>query len=145
MKHVHGVIAAIIILTATAAHAQSLNELTTTLSRRYTEWMDAFVRGDGKAMDTFETIDLVLVQANGTTFEKVQPRAETNKPRTGTRTTIVSDAKVRVAGDTAILTGLDSRRAPDGLSAEQRFTTVWRREAGVWKVWSAHWTRAPKP
>jgi len=140
MKHVR-VIAAVIIL-STTGYAQPASELVTTLSQRYTEWMDAFLRGDGKTMDTFETNDFALVQGNGTTFEKVKPRAETNKPRDTVRSTTVSDAKVRVIGDVAVLTGLDTKTSP---AAQQRFTTVWRREAGSWKVWSAHWTQAPKP
>jgi hypothetical protein len=32
---------------------------------RYTEWMKAYYRGDGAAMDAVETKDLMLIQPDG--------------------------------------------------------------------------------
>jgi hypothetical protein len=49
----------------------------------------------------------------------------------------------RVAGDVAILTGIENDK-----TGEQKmrlaFTTVWKRDGGEWKVWSAHWSEIPK-
>jgi hypothetical protein len=32
----------------------------------------------------------------------------------------------------------------DGSKSESLFTTVWKREGGDWRVWSAHWTDMPQ-
>jgi len=123
------------------AAAQTPSDVLATLVNRYSEWMNAYYRGDGAAMDAVETRDLMLIQPDGELWSKEKPRIEMIKPRQPLRTLIkVSDAKVRVMGDAAILTGTDVSERPNGSRLTVRFTTVWHRENAVWKVWSAHWT-----
>ena len=42
-----------------------------------------------------------------------------------------------------MLTGIHDDVEADGSKSKSLFTTVWKREGGEWKIWSAGWTDLP--
>jgi ketosteroid isomerase-like protein len=112
------------------------------LEQRYSDWMSAFRRGDGAAMDKMEADGLTLIFPEGTIWTKQQPRAEEMKGRGPIPYThTLEQVRARVHGEVAVLTGFQNDvNAKDGSKSRSSFTTVWKREGGEWKVWSAHWS-----
>jgi ketosteroid isomerase-like protein len=109
----------------------------------YLQWLTAFDKGDGPAMNAMELPDLIVVNTNGSgnIVKKTGPRTK-SKGQDVTRHTL-SSATVRQYGDTAILTALDtvtSPGAPDDVAAT---TVVWIRQNGKWLVAVAQWSAVP--
>jgi ketosteroid isomerase-like protein len=111
----------------TAANEQTFRDLDR-------KWFDAFFRGDGASLEKLETPDLMIGQPDGTFYSKTAPRAAKMPAQTG-RTREVSEFRVRLAGDTAIATGMAVDRLGSD-SERTRFTEVWRRINNEWRVWS---------
>jgi ketosteroid isomerase-like protein len=118
-------------------------DLAKTLEQRYSDWMNAFRKGDGAAMDKMEADGLMLIFEDGSVWSKEKPRAEELKGRGPIPFThTVEQVRVRVQGDVAIVTGVQHDvNTKTGGRARSPFTTVWKREGGDWKVWSAHWSQ----
>ncbi len=126
------------------AFAQTLDP-TTTLQQRYSDWMTAFRRGDGATMDKIEADGLVLIFQDGTVWSKQKPRVQELQGRGPLPYThTLEQVHARVHGDVAVLTGIQNDlNTKDGSKSQGPFTSVWKREGGDWKVWSAHWSERP--
>jgi ketosteroid isomerase-like protein len=118
----------------------------TRLQQRYSDWMNAFRRGDGATMDKMEADGLILIFPNGTVWSKEQSRVEGLKGRGPLPYThTLEQVSARVQGDVAVLTGIQNDvNTKDGSKTQGAFTSVWKREGGDWKVWSAHWSEVPE-
>jgi ketosteroid isomerase-like protein len=116
------------------------------LQQRYSEWMNAFHRGDGAAMDQIEADELMLIFQDGTVWSKQKPRVEGLKGRGPIPYThTLEQARARVHGDVAVLTGIQNDvNTEDDSKRRASFTSVWKRERGQWRVWSAHWSEVPE-
>jgi ketosteroid isomerase-like protein len=139
------VVCVLLTLTATRATAQPSSE-TTTVSQRYSAWMNAFHARDGATMDRKEAPSLMLI-FDGEIWTKDRPRVEALKGRAPLATSFTLEQVVtRVAGNVAILTGIENDTDTNTGATKMRaaFTSVWKREGGEWKVWSAHWSEIPK-
>jgi ketosteroid isomerase-like protein len=109
-------------------------------------WNQAHVRGDVQALDRLWAADLVVV------VPKMKPmsRAEAMKMTLSAGAWFdrydSSDLRVRVYGDTALVTGrLVRSRRMTGITVEDvwLFTKVYVRTAGEWKVVAFHTSEAP--
>ena len=135
MNHVSGCVVALAFLTPLTGQNQASGQsVEQELRKADAEWFDAFFRGDGKSMDQMETDDLVLVFSRGDMFVKSRPRAGVQQPRES-RDRGVEDVKVRLSGDVAVMTGSEN-----GRFGRVRFTEIWVKKDGRWKVWSVQWT-----
>jgi ketosteroid isomerase-like protein len=134
---------AILLLTGAPVSSKK-PDLTKVLQQRYSDWMNAFRRADGAAMDKLEADGLMLVMGTGMIWTKEKPRVEELKGVKPARVTHTLDqVRARDQGDVAVLTGIHNEVEADGTKSQSLFTTVWKRENGDWKVWSAHWTDVP--
>jgi ketosteroid isomerase-like protein len=97
-------------------------------------WFDAYFRGDGAALDNLEAADLVIVQPDGSVFNKTTSRA-LRMPQQSNRTREVTEFRLRMAGDVAVVTGVEVNRV-GAKSQQSRFTEILRRINGEWRVWS---------
>ena len=109
----------------------------------YVQWLTAFDKGDGPAMNAMEVADLIVVNTDGTgnIAKKSAPRVKFKAQNVSRHT--LSNATVRRYGDTAILTAVDtvtSPGAPDDVAAT---TVVWVRQSGKWLVAVAQWSAVP--
>ena len=56
----------------------------------------------------------------------------------------LEQVRARVDGNVAVLTGIQvDTNTKDNSKGRSSFTSVWKREAGEWKIWSAHWSLIP--
>jgi ketosteroid isomerase-like protein len=138
------VVVALTMITPPAAAAQSA-DVTKTLQQTYSDWMNAFRKRDGAAMDRMEAQGLTLIFPDGRIWTKAKSRVEELKgvPPLAMPHTL-EQAASRVQEDVAVLTAVQNDTdTKTGARTQAALTSVWKREAGQWKIWSAHWSEVP--
>ena len=107
----------------------------------------AHQEGDTSALARIYADDYVAVTANGGNTSKKEvleffPRAKVFESHRS------EDISVRVFGDTAVVTGLLKRKFYKGTKPggedSLRYTNVYVKRAGEWKIVAAHFTRMKK-
>jgi ketosteroid isomerase-like protein len=93
--------------------------------------------GDEQGWGRYTTDDFMVVNPDGTVLTKADRMAQIKGNKAAGPPTEPTDRKVRVYGDTAIITTIQGANPT-------RFTTVWVKQAGAWKVASVHQTSITK-
>jgi ketosteroid isomerase-like protein len=97
-------------------------------------------------MEQIESDDFTITHANGQVITKAQEVA--NLKRAGATDSSLSfsteDTKVRLYGDTAILTGIFVSKSKDS-TERSRYTDVYVKRNGRWQVVASHLTRLTPP
>jgi ketosteroid isomerase-like protein len=102
-----------------------------------TKLMDAYRQRQIDAFASLLDDDLVITFEDGTTYGKIGYISYTSNPAIQVEVAEMSDLKIRMHGDTAILTGsYHERGQTKGQSYEyrDRFTDVWVKSAGKWRL-----------
>lgn len=87
--------------------------------------------------------DFVITFEDGSTYSKTGYLAYSTSPSTRVETVEIQEMKIRLHGDTAVVTGayhekgLDSQKSYD---YHDRFTDVWMKKAGKWRLIAAHYS-----
>ncbi len=108
-------------------------------------WSEAFIRHDLGAISRLLADDFVGIDGRGLVSDKAAELEEA-KPRSSATTAPVlvseqlSDTRVRIYGDTAILTAINTAHFSDS-TIRYRRTTVWVRRANRWQCVSFHGSR----
>ncbi len=101
------------------------------------QWRDAEVGNNVSQMDHLLADDYIGISANGTVETKTQELAQR---RTGTvriQSLDITDLKVRVFGDTAVVTSKAELTGVNGqsdISGNYRYTRVYNKRLGHWKI-----------
>ena len=107
-----------------------------------TTWNEAHRNGDAAALQQLFADDMVVVVPGMKPLSKADSLAVMATGRMTFERYESSDVAVRVYGDTAVATGRiqRTRAMPDGVKREDdwRFTKVYLRSGGVWRVISFH-------
>jgi len=108
-------------------------------------WSDAFIRHDVKAISLLLADDFVGIDGRGVVSDKAAELEEAKPPSRGnSNATLVSerlsDIRVRMYGDTAILTAINTAQFSDS-TIRYRRTTVWVRRGDRWQCVSFHGSR----
>jgi ketosteroid isomerase-like protein len=94
------------------------------------QWVAAYYAGDGKTLSRFEADDFTVI-ANGQKQTKAQQIAEAEgRGPVGVPQPNVEE-EIRHYGDVAVITGLSG-------GSNVRFTAVWVKQNGSWKVVHPH-------
>ena len=103
------------------------------LKRTEQQWVNAYYSGDAKTLSRLEADDFVVI-ANGEKETKTQQIAEVEGrgPVGVPQPNIEED--VRRYGDVALITGLSA-------ASNVRFTAVWVKRDGSWKVVHLHYSQ----
>ncbi len=112
------------------------------------EWFDSYVRGDRAAFDRIVADDAVFTYGNGSVGNKSEAIGEIKAPADPSYSLTADDIKVRVYGNTAIVTGIVIEKGTfngRSINSRSRYTDVWVRRSGRWQVVSAQNTRLPQP
>jgi ketosteroid isomerase-like protein len=120
------------------------------------EWLDAYLKHDVAAMERIEADDFLITFPDGRVMTKADEIANLKKPVPAGPgpTFMTADTKIRVYGDTAILTGkfiqkgtyADGPRKGQDYNIQERYTDVYVKRNGRWQVVSSHLTAiAPPP
>jgi len=109
------------------------------------EWLDADEHHDRAALDKIIASDFVGTAPRGRTVYKrdIIPEAGTTEGHALNITT--QDVKVRVYGETAIVTGRGIGKTPErAAQGELKFTFVYVKRDRQWQLVSAHFSPVPK-
>lgn len=98
------------------------------------QWVEAYYKGDGKTLAGFETDDFTVI-ANGQKATKEEQIAEVERRGPAGVPASNTEEEIRHYGDVAVITGLSG-------GANVRYTTVWVKQNGQWKVVHLHYSMA---
>lgn len=107
----------------------------------------AMVRADTAELDRLLADDLTYTHSTGAVETKAQFLAAISAPTIRYRSIEPSERRVRVYGDAAVITGAAAVQVTSGgqdLALRMRFTAVYVRRAGAWKLAAWQSTRLPE-
>lgn len=103
-----------------------------------------------RQLDTFATLlddDMVITFEDGSTYGKTGYLAYTARPSIRVDVVEMSDLKIRLHGDAAVLTGGYHERGElkgQPYEYQDRFTDVWMKKAGRWRLIASHYATPAK-
>jgi ketosteroid isomerase-like protein len=108
-------------------------------------WSEAFLRHDLHALSRLLADDFVGIDGRGVVSDKAAELEEAKPPSADSSRPVLvgeqlSDIRVRMYGDTAILTAINTTRFSDS-TIRYRRTTVWVWREGRWQCVSFHGSR----
>jgi len=147
MHHRRSLFAALFLITAllTSAWAVDVQEQ---LKKLEMDRADANVKSDVAMLDKQTSDDYVLINLNGGTAGKAEMLEGFKSGRTKITTDDLSDLKVRVYGNTAIITGKADVKGTLGgadITGQIMFTRVYVKKDGRWQCVSLQQTRMATP
>ena len=101
------------------------------------EWRDAMVSNNVNVMDHLLADDYIGISANGTVETKPTELAQRKAGTIRIQSLNLSDLKVRVYGDTAVVTSRAELTGVNGqsdISGNYRYTRVYNKRLGQWKI-----------
>src|SRR5262249_45096958 len=108
----------------------------------------AILKSDTLFIERVYADDYVVIGANGTVRNKAQVVADFKSGALKVESIKDDELKVRVYGDTAILTGRSTGKTIDkgqGISGQSLFTRVYVKRNGQWQLVTNHISRIPQP
>ncbi len=109
------------------------------------EWLDAYLNRDVAAMERIEADDFAITHADGRVLTKADEIAGLKRqtgPKDPNIAFLTEGTKVRVYGDTAVLTGVVVFKFKDSVE-RSRYTDVYVKRDGRWQVVASHLSRLP--
>lgn len=107
------------------------------------KWNEAYKRGDIAVMNSLLSDDFIITVEDGATYSKAGYIAHTGGGATAVEISDMVDLKVRVHGNTAVVTGAYHEKGTiKGKPYEyhDRFTDVWMNVDGRWQVIASHYS-----
>lgn len=101
------------------------------------QWRNAVVGNNVSVMDHLLADDYIGISANGTVETKAQELAQSKAGTIRIQSLDLSDLKVRVFGDTAVVTSRAQLTGVNGqsdISGNYRYTRVYNKRLGQWKI-----------
>jgi ketosteroid isomerase-like protein len=115
-----------------------------TVLRIEKELLDAILKGDASASERYMADSYVFIGPDGQVSNKARSIADIKSGDLKLQAATLDDAKVRVYGDTAIVTFSSKDKGTykgRDLSGETRWTDVFVRQNGRWQLVSGHGSR----
>jgi ketosteroid isomerase-like protein len=114
------------------------------------EWFDAYMKRDITALERIAADDYSITSITGEVMTKAQDLAKLKTYIAADAAFKLSteDAKTRVYGDTAVLTGALTNSWTDSgkeMNVRVRYTNVWVKRNGRWQVVAVQFTKMPEP
>lgn len=104
---------------------------------------DAYRQRDIAALNSLMADDFIITAEDGSTFSKAGYIAHIGEPGTRVDVSEVSDARVRLHGSTAVVTGAYHEKGSSKGKAYEyhdRFTDVWISVGGQWQLLASHYS-----
>jgi ketosteroid isomerase-like protein len=101
------------------------------------QWRNAEINNNVNEMDHLLADDYIGISANGTIETKAQELAQRRAGTVRIQSLDLSDLKVRVFGDTAVVTSraeLTGLNGQSDISGNYRYTRVYNKRLGQWKI-----------
>ena len=129
-------------LTASSSMTQQKSDAGSKIRVLETNWNDAYKRGDIAAMNSLLANEFIITVEDGHTFSKAGYIAQLGGGTTLVELSEMSDLKVRVHGNAAVVPGAYHEKGTiKGKPYEyhDRFTDVWMNIDGRWQVIASHY------
>ena len=128
--------------------AAKLNKAEQQIMALNQEWADAIVRGDVAALDRLFADDMIVTSGSGEVRNKAQEMDDL-RPNADIKTYFfkTDDVRVRVYKDAAVVTGLASwriRYQGRDIDHQRRYTSVYVKQQGRWRIVAQQLTRLPQ-
>jgi len=112
------------------------------------ERIHAQVHADAVALDRIYADDFIGIGPSGTLRTKKEVLADFTSKKLTFQSITTDDVRIRVYGNAAVETGLSTMKGQDFgkvVPEENRFTRVWIKEGGRWRLVSNHYSNLAKP
>ena len=111
------------------------------------ERIQAQVTADSKALDRIYADDFIGVGPSGTVRTKKDVLADFTSGSLKFQSITTDEVQIRVYGNSAVETGLSTMKGQDAgkaLPKENRFTRVWIKQGGRWRLVSNHYSNVKR-
>lgn len=112
------------------------------------QWDEAGVKKDAGVYDRVLADDFTLTGPNGHLVTKAQFTAELKSGEDTVSSSVLSDMKVRIYGDTAIVTYVENAKETfkgQDVSGTSRWTDTWVKREGSWQCVASHGSKVAHP
>ena len=127
-----------------AAEAANLSKAEKDLMQIERDWAAAMVKRDNAAIERITSSEYTVTTPDGRLQTRAEFQADLTSGAMKLDSSEVSDLKVRVFGDVAIVTGITTDKGQykgQDMSGKYRFTDVFLRRSGRWQAVSTHVSR----
>lgn len=112
------------------------------------QWRNAMLNNNVGDMDKLMADDYIAITANGTIETKAQALAARKAGTLRITKIDLSDSKIRIYGDTAVVTSraeINGKNGASDISGHYRYTRVYNYRLGQWKIVSFETSRMRDP
>ena len=111
------------------------------------ERIQAQIHADSAALDRLYADDFIGIGPSGTVRTKKEVLADFASGSLKFQSITTADVRIRVYGDAAVETGLSTMKGQDAekvVPEENRFTRVWIKQGGRWRLVANHYSNLAK-
>jgi ketosteroid isomerase-like protein len=141
-----------LLLAAVSAHAQpqshSQRVVLEEIRKVDRERIQAQVNADAVTLDRIYADDFIGIGPSGTLRTKKDVLSDFTSGRLKFQSITTDDVRIRLYGNTAVETGLSTMKGQDAgkvVPEENRFTRVWIKQGGRWRLVANHYSTLVKP
>ena len=145
-------IGSLLLLATVSAHqqpqSQSERGVVEAIRKVDRERIQAQVNADAVALDRIYADDFIGIGPSGTLRTKKDVLSDFKSGSLKFQSITTDDVRIRVYGNAAVETGLSTMKGQDAekvVPEENRFTRVWIREGGQWRLVANHYSNLVKP
>jgi ketosteroid isomerase-like protein len=107
------------------------------------KWSESYLKRQVDILSSLMADDFVITIEDGSTYSKTGYISHAAAPSLNVEMAEMSDVKVRMHGNTAVVTGAYHERGQDDgkpYEYHDRFTDVWMKTGGKWQVIASHYS-----
>ena len=137
--------ASLLVLVATQSRAQKA--VIEEIRKADQERIHAQVHADAPELDRLYADDFIGIGPSGTVRTKKEVLSDFTSGSLKFQSIVTHDVVIRVYGNTAVETGLSTMKGQDAgkvVPEENRFTRVWVKQGGRWRLVSNHYSNLAK-
>ena len=145
-------IGSLLLLATVSAHgqpqSQSERDVVEAIRKVDRERIQAQVNADAVALDRIYADDFIGIGPSGTLRTKKDVLSDFTSGSLKFRSITTDEVRIRVYGNAAVETGLSTMKGQDAekvVPEENRFTRVWIRQGGRWRLVANHYSNLVKP
>jgi ketosteroid isomerase-like protein len=147
------IMGSLLLLAAVSAHAQAHNQnqserdVVEEIKKVDRERIQAQVNADAVALDRLYADDFIGIGPSGTLRTKKEVLSDFASGSLKFQSITTNDVLIRVYGNAAVETGLSTMKGQDAekvVPEENRFTRVWIKQGGRWRLVANHYSNLVK-
>ena len=143
MKSRPWLVATFLAVTAVLSVAQQKSDPAAKILTLESKWNEAYQHGDVAQLNALLADDFIITVEDGSTYSKAGYLARLGGPAQHVEISEMSDLKVRLRGNVAVVTGAYHEKATSmGKPYEyhDRLTDVWMNSDGKWQLVASHYS-----